>query len=80
MKGLVLEPTAMEGHRLQMLLDGTPIAGEVPGTQIGLTGVRVGSHLVQARILDVRDKVIAATPVITFHLRTPRPPANQQKP
>jgi hypothetical protein len=78
--GLVLEPAPMEGHRLQMLLDGTPIAGEVPGTQISLTGVRVGSHLAQARILDVRDRVVATTPVITFHLRKPLPPDDQQKP
>jgi hypothetical protein len=77
--GLVLEPTAPEGHRLQILLDGTPIAGEVPGTQMALTGVRVGSHLVQARILDARDKVIAATPVITFHLRKPLPTDDQTK-
>jgi hypothetical protein len=78
--GLLLEPAPMEGHRLQILLDGTPIPGDVPGTQILLTGVRVGSHQVQARIQDLLDKVVATSAVITFHVRKPLPPEYQPKP
>jgi hypothetical protein len=78
--GLVLDPTLMEGHRLQILLDGSPIVGKVPGTQISLTGVRVGSHQAQAQILDALDQVIASSPVVSFHLRKPLPSAYQQRP
>jgi hypothetical protein len=78
--GLLLEPAPMEGHRLQILLDGTPIPGQVPGTQILLTGVRIGSHQVQARILDLLDKVVATSAVINFHVRKPLPPEQQPKP
>jgi len=78
--GLLLEPAPMEGHRIQILLDGTPIPGQVPGTQIILNGVRVGSHQVQARILDLLDKVVASSAVINFHMRKPLPPEYQPKP
>lgn len=78
--GLLLEPAPMEGHRLQILLDGTPIPGQVPGTQIILNGVRVGSHQVQARILDPLDKVVATSPVVNFHMRKPLPPEYQPNP
>jgi hypothetical protein len=72
--GLVLEPSLMEGHRLQLLLDGGPVTGDVPGTQLMVKGLPFGSHDLQAQILDAGGTLIAASSTVRFHLRKPDAP------
>jgi hypothetical protein len=72
--GLVLDPALMEGHRLQILVDGAPLSGEIPGTQLQINGMPFGSHQVQAQILDAGGSRIASSSVVRFHLRKPESP------
>ncbi len=72
--GLVLEPQLMEGHRLQILTDGAPASGDIPGTQLRLSGLPLGSHQIQARIIDAGGTAIASSSVVRFHLLKPDSP------
>ncbi len=72
--GLVLEPPLMGGHRLQLLLDGRPVTGDAPGTQLMVQGLPFGSHELQAQILDAGGTLIATSSTIRFHLRKPEVP------
>jgi hypothetical protein len=72
--GLVLEPGLMDGHRLQILTDGAPAGGEIPGTQLRISGLALGSHQLQAQILDAGGTPIASSSVVHFHLLSPAPP------
>lgn len=71
---LLLDPPLMVGHRLELLVDGVPIAVEDPiGTQLSLSGLSFGTHVAEARILDSNGVVARSAPV-SFHLRKPLPP------
>jgi hypothetical protein len=72
--GLVLDPALMEGHRIQLVVDGNPVAGKVPGTQFTINGLSFGSHQLEARILDSADAKIATTSSIRFNLLRPEAP------
>lgn len=72
--GLVLEPALMEGHRLQILADGAPVTGNVPGTQLRLGGLALGSHQLQGQILDAGGAPIASSSVVHVHLLKPDAP------
>ena len=72
--GLVLEPALMEGHRLQILTDGAPASGDIPGTQLRISGLSLGSHQLQAQIIDSSGTPIASTSVVHFHLLRPDSP------
>jgi hypothetical protein len=65
-----LEPALRPGHRVRLLLDGTPVATQ-PGTVFPLEGLERGAHTVSAQILDASDKVIAHAGPITFHVHRP---------
>jgi hypothetical protein len=71
--GLLLDPALMEGHRLQILTDGAPASGDVPGTQLRISGLPLGSHQLQAQILDSSGTPIASSAIVHFHLRKPEP-------
>jgi hypothetical protein len=71
---LLLDPPLMVGHRLELLVDGVPVAIEEPiGTQLTLGGLSFGTHVAEARILDSSGVVARSAPV-SFHLRKPLPP------
>lgn len=72
---LIVDPPLMQGHRLEIVLDGATITVEKPaGMQVKLTGVPFGSHTAQARMLDHQGSIVARTPAVSFHLRKPIPP------
>ena len=72
---LIVDPPLSQEHRLEIVLDGTPIAVERSvGMQVKVTGVPFGSHMAQAQILDSQGEIVARTPVVPFHLRKPIPP------
>jgi hypothetical protein len=71
---LLLDPPLMDGHRLELLVDGVPVKVEEPlGTQLSLNGLSWGTHVTQARVLDSAGIVAQSAPV-SFHLRKPLPP------
>ena len=71
---LLVDPPLMDGHRLELLVDGVPIKVEEPiGTQLSLNGLSYGTHVTEARILDSAGIVARSAP-ISFHLRKPLPP------
>jgi hypothetical protein len=72
--GLVLDPALMDGHRLQILTDGAPASGDVPGTQLRISGLSLGSHQLQAQIIDANGAMIASSSVVQFHLLKPDSP------
>jgi hypothetical protein len=65
---LVLNPALMEGHHIQLVVDGNPLTGEVPGTQVVINGLPFGSHQLEARILDATGAQVANSSSISFHL------------
>jgi len=69
--GLLLEPALMEGHRLEVVLDGAPLGGDAPGTQLAIKGLAFGSHQLQAQIRDAAGTLVAASPIIRFSLLKP---------
>jgi hypothetical protein len=69
--GLLLNPALMEGHRLQILTDGAPASGDVPGTQLRISGLPLGSHQLQAQIIDAGGIPIASSSIVHVHLRKP---------
>lgn len=72
---LVLVPSLIAGHLLELVLDGTPIAvDKAAGSQISLSGVAYGSHQAQAQIRDDRGVIVASTRPVSFQLRKPIPP------
>lgn len=71
---LLLDPSLMEGHRLELLVDGVPITVEEPiGTQLSLSGLSFGTHVTEARIME-SNAVVARSAPVSFHLRKPLPP------
>ena len=69
--GLLIDPALMDGHRLQILTDGAPASGDVPGTQLRISGLPLGSHQLQAQIIDASGTPIASSSIVHFHLRKP---------
>lgn len=72
---LLVNPPLMEGHQIELILDGVPISvARSAGTQLSLTGIPFGSHQAYAQVRDRQGVVVAASPPVTFHLRKPIPP------
>jgi hypothetical protein len=77
---LIVDPPLIVGHRLELVVDGAPVAVDKAGTQITLTGLTYGSHRAQAQIRDAQNAVVARTVPVAFHLRKPIPPGFLQAP
>jgi hypothetical protein len=71
---LELEPQLLEGHRLELLLDGRPVSIEVGSTRFQIQGVGFEAHRIQARVQDALGTVLAATPSLELDLRQSTPP------
>jgi hypothetical protein len=71
---LLLDPSLMESHRIRVDVDGTEAVGHLGNrTQMTLHGVAIGSHRLQALVVDGFGNVVSATPVVHFHVREPLP-------
>lgn len=70
---LLIDPPLAPGHRVQVVLDGQPVPGDIEQTQILMRDLAYGSHRVQVRIRDDLDITIASSPPVDFHLRKPVP-------
>lgn len=68
--GLLLIPSLMPGQRLRLLVDGQPVESGNGRTQLSLRRVSLGTHQLQARILDEAGATVAATATIAVHMRS----------
>ncbi len=71
--GLLIDPALMPEHRLHLELDGQRVPGGAAGAQVMLRGLSFGSHRLRALVVDQLDEVVAATPLVDFHLRKQLP-------
>ncbi len=68
--GLSLSPVLLSGDAIQVFVDGNRIEGDIGGaTQFTLNDLSLGTHTLEARILDETGKRLISTPIINFHLR-----------
>lgn len=70
---LILAPAILAEHKIRLLVDDQPVPGDIPGTQLALNDMTVGTHRLQAQILDEFDVPIAYTEIVTVHMRKPIP-------
>lgn len=71
---LLLDPGLGEGQRLVMQVDGKAVAIEGGATQFMLKGLSLGSHRIQAQVLDAGGALVARTAAQRVHLRPLPPP------
>ncbi|AGA92337.1 Penicillin-Binding Protein C-terminus Family [Thioflavicoccus mobilis 8321] len=69
--GLLLIPGLMPEQRLRVLVDGMPVRGDEPSTQMRLDGLGLGTHQIRAEVLDAVGAVVARTATVSFHFRRP---------
>lgn len=70
---LILDPPLEADHRLEVRVDGTPVAGLDGRTQFVLQGLPPGSHQLQATILDPTGASVALATQVFFNLRPAAP-------
>ena len=63
-----VDPALKKGHRLQLLLDGSPSNASSTASTFKLENVDRGSHSLQANVFDKENKLIQSTASITIHL------------
>jgi len=69
---LLLSPPLQDDHHLRVQVDGVNVEGDLGNrTQIRLTGLALGSHRLQAQVVDDAGALVAATPLINAHIRAP---------
>lgn len=74
---LLLAPALQSGHRLRLDVNNVPVEGELGSqTQLNLDGLPLGTHRLQAFVLDEAGVMVAATAVVHLHLRRPLPPGS----
>lgn len=56
-----------QGHRVQILVDGSPLANAA-ATSVSLTNIDRGTHLLVAQILDADGQVLISSSPVTFHM------------
>ncbi len=69
--GISLTPPlkVQQGHRLVILLDGSPVAKSGNGTRLTLTEIDRGSHTLIAEVHDSSGRVLIRSSQVTFHLK-----------
>lgn len=70
---LLLAPALKEGQRVAVQVDGVAAGGEGTGLQLELKGLALGSHRVQALVVDDAGVPVAATATVNVHVRPPLP-------
>lgn len=74
---LLVVPGLLPEHQIEVVLDGAPLGEGERNTQFLLQGMSVGTHQLQARVVDADGGVVATTNTIDFHFR-PSAPAGEQ--
>jgi hypothetical protein len=68
---VVIEPLLQvhEGHRLVILLDGTPVTASGHEMRLTLNDVDRGTHTLTAEVYDAQGQVLILSAPVTFHLK-----------
>jgi len=67
-----LEPNLARGDKIYLALDGKRVMNQPTGSSdFVLTEVERGTHVLVAVVEDPSQKVLCATPPVTFHVRQP---------
>lgn len=77
---LAVEPEPQPGHRIQVLVNGTPRSDwPASATEYTFSEVFRGSHTLSVRIIDASGRTLCSGMPVTFHLRqnSVLPPAGQ---
>jgi Domain of unknown function (DUF4124) len=61
-------PKLMEGHRLQLLIDGAPFGSSQAAGEFQVSGFRHGSHTLQVQVIDATGAVVIASSPVTLYL------------
>lgn len=65
---LEVDPPLAPGHRQQVYLDESPVAGAPQGTQFTLGDVFRGERRLRVSIVDETDRELAASETVTFYV------------
>jgi hypothetical protein len=66
-----IEPPLSQGDRVELLVDGFPVAAPGSSLEFELQGIGSGPHLLQARVLDATGNVAAISPSSNFQVGEP---------
>ncbi|MEM7254075.1 MAG: DUF4124 domain-containing protein [Pseudomonadota bacterium] len=66
--GIHLDPPLQEGHKLNILLDGSARVEGTTDTAVSLTEVSRGTHSVRAVVVDASGAELASSTAVSFHL------------
>ncbi len=67
--GLSLSPMLNAGHVIHVYLDGTKLNKDLTTTQFSLSELNLGTHSLQAKVVDAEGKPQITSQSISFHLR-----------
>ncbi len=67
--GMLLQPGLLEGHKISVSVDGTPLKHQHVSTQLVLRDVPRGTHSLQATVIDEQGQPLISTPAVSFHMR-----------
>lgn len=68
---LVLTPELQSGHKVQVIFDGKQWGNPVPSTTFTLTSLNRGAHTISMEIKDEKNKTVARSNSVTFHVKRP---------
>lgn len=60
---------AQQGHRLVIMLDGSPVNASSEATRLILTEVDRGTHTLTAEVHDIAGRILLQSAPTTFHLK-----------
>ena len=68
---LAVEPEldVKSGHKVSLLLDGKPALEGQTGTQLSISNVDRGTHVLQAQISDAEGKILISSATSSFHMQ-----------
>lgn len=67
--GLSINPALQEGHKIRYIVDGKALDEDLEQTHITLQNLSMGSHSLQAQVIDNSGNSVKATLSVRFHLR-----------
>jgi hypothetical protein len=67
--GLSLSPKLVDGHVIQIYLNGTKLDTDLTTTQFSLNALNRGTHSLQAKVVDVTGNTQISSQTVNFELR-----------
>ena len=64
---LALQPDLRSSDSIQLLLDGQRVRDELRTTRFSISGLEVGSHILEARVVGPEGKMLRRSKSVLFH-------------